>query len=366
MAVLRLTVVLSLVLVASVSSFSLQVIPESVVTIVNSSHPGSVGNKHGYEDGSVVRVGNVTHMMVSELIDDPMWIRMRLGHWMTTELGGDSGWTRIGTLVLDGKEMISTANCSDPNDVRHNAALWSPTMYFEDDAWYMNWVGYNCGKGYSNANTNGEIKLAKSSILGSSGVGGPFVSQVSALLAHDESSQPWEGKQGVDSFFPFRSGAAEKQLLAFYGSSPFGWPWNVGLARSKSGSIRGPWERLPHGNPLALNGGHTENPIVLQIDGNTSTDSVMVMVHDFVAAANKKGFGMSVSSDGGVSWGNSTVVEVPGGCEAPLGILPSLSHPGGVTVWWNKRGSYDNLYAAQFVVSAEPTGRGATHSLMEV
>ena len=37
-------------------------------------------------------------------------------------------------------------------------------------------------------------------------------------------------------------------LLAFYGSSPFGHPWNVGLARSAGGLIAGPWERLPTGS----------------------------------------------------------------------------------------------------------------------
>jgi hypothetical protein len=71
------------------------------------------------------------------------------------------------------------------------------------------------------------------------------------------------------------------------------------------------------------------------------------MVHDWVTGG-KAGFGMSWSTDG-VHWANSTIVGIPGGCEAPHGILPSLVHPGKeVTVWFNKRGGYDNLYAAQF------------------
>ena len=44
---------------------------------------GSAGNRHGYEDGSVVRVGNTTHMFVSAMVGDPMWIKMRLEHWQT-------------------------------------------------------------------------------------------------------------------------------------------------------------------------------------------------------------------------------------------------------------------------------------------
>jgi len=56
---------------------------------------------------------------------------------------------------------------------------------------------------------------------------------------------------------------------------------------------------------------------------------------------------MTWSADG-VTWANSSMVAVPGGAEAPLGLLPSLSHPGCFTVWWNKRSSYDDLYVAQF------------------
>lgn len=322
----------------------LEMIPGSLVEIVNSTSAGSQGNKHGYEDGSVRRVGNTTHMLVSELISDPMWIRTRLGHWATTNLSGDAGWERVGTLILDGHQMISTANCSDV--ASHNAALWSPIAFYENNSWFLTYVGYNCGHSWRTANTNGVIKLAKSTLPGPLGIGGPYLSTDDALLAPGPESQAWEGIQGVDSFFAFKS--PSNQLLAFYGSSPFGHPWNVGLAQSSSNSINGPWTRLAHGNPLALDAGRTENPIVVETqDGDGSP--LLLMVHDFVTQ-NGGGFGMSWSKDG-VHWANSTMIDVPGGCEAPLGILASKAMPQQFTMWFNRRGSYDGLYAAQFKLS---------------
>ena len=81
------------------------------------------------------------------------------------------------------------------------------------------------------------------------------------------------------------------------------------------------------------------------------------MVHDWVTGS-KAGFGMTWSRDG-VHWANSSMVAVPGGAEAPMGILPSLTRKGGLTVWWNKRGGYDELYAAQFDLSAPPGAQRA-------
>ena len=86
-------------------------------TIVNASHPGSRGNAHGFEDGSVVRIGAALHMLVSEEFGDPKWVRMRLGHWTTRDPFGEANWTRVGTLARLGEggreEMVSTADCSD-------------------------------------------------------------------------------------------------------------------------------------------------------------------------------------------------------------------------------------------------------------
>ena len=354
----------------------------TLVNFANGSSPGSAGNKHGYEDGSVRRVGNTTHLFVSELIGDPIWVKMQFGHWKTDDLDGATGWERVGTVQLDGAPAISTANCTDK--VSHHAALWSPILYFEGNSWYMIYIAYNCPR-----NNDGQARLTQSVVPGMDGIGGPYKSIPSAgspdgvLIARDAAggnqSQPWEGWQGDDSFFPFHAppksihngdgsssgsdsgggggGGGSGDLLAFFGSSPFGWPWNVGLAKSESGTVVGPWKRLPAGNPLTIDGGKTENPIVLGVTSpaatppassadNSSSSKVLLMVHDWVTDG-ANGFGMSWSVDG-YNWMNSTMVDVPGGCEAPMGILPSLTDPEHIVVWFNKRGRYDDLYVAQF------------------
>ena len=261
-------------------------------------------------------------------------------HWTTSAPGGDAGWVRVGTLTLDGKPMISTANCSDK--ASHRAALWSPVAFFEDNSWFMTYVAYDCPR-----NIDGQIKLTKSTVPGPGGISGPYASSAvpgcpgcrpGVLLARGadggNASQPWESIQGVDSFFAFhaptpvaaRSGRAAAAaaaavapppppppLLAFYGSSRFGWPWNVGLAASSSGKIGGPWVRLPHGNPLAIDGGKTENPIVIEVTapaaaaasgstaeaakGSSNSTSMLLMLHDWVTDG-AKGFGMTWSLDG--------------------------------------------------------------------
>jgi hypothetical protein len=107
-------------------------------TIINRSSPGSAGNIHGYEDGSVRHVGNSTHMLVSELYGNPIWVGMRLAHWQSTAADGAASWERVGVLTLDGSPMISTANCSDK--LSHKAALWSPVAFYEDNFWFMSYV----------------------------------------------------------------------------------------------------------------------------------------------------------------------------------------------------------------------------------
>jgi hypothetical protein len=285
---------------------------------------------------------------------------MRLAHWRTTALAGDAGWQRVGTLMLDGKPMISTENCTDKVD--HNAALWSPVAYFEDGYWYMTYVAYDCPR-----NIDGQIKLTKSTVAGPAGIGGPYASVSGGPLlatgpAGGNKSQPWEMQQGDDSFFPFRGPLAAPnnewphaptqnhsgELLAFYGSSRFGWPWNVGLAASSSGKISGPWVRLAS-NPVLIDGSEAENPIVVAVNRPSDGVQVLLMLHDWVLKG-RAGYGMTWSIDGR-HWANSTMIHVPGGCEAPIGILPSLVEDEQLTVWWNLRGRFDGLFAAQFALS---------------
>ena len=104
---------------------------------------------------------------------------------------------------------------------------------------------------------------------------------------------------------------------------------------------------------LRVSGAEAENPIVLTVERPPGSGSggqpVLLMLHDWVLKG-RAGYGMTWSTDGR-HWANSSMVHVPGGCEAPLGILPSLVADGQLTVWWNLRGRFDGLFAAQFALS---------------
>jgi hypothetical protein len=144
----------------------------------------------------------------------------------------------------------------------HMAAIWSPISFYDDveSRWYMTFVGYACP-----GNSDGVILLAQSTVAGPSGIGGPYVSAGVVLSRHNNSGEPWEGAQGDDSFTAFHGLGEGSPLLGLYGSSNGASYWSVGLARSDSGTIHGPWTRAATGNPLQVNGQRMENPIVLKV-----------------------------------------------------------------------------------------------------
>lgn len=328
---------------AASSGVGLTFIPGSLRCIVNASAPGSVGNTFGYEDGCVVRAAGALHMLVSEEVSAPKWVGMRFGHWTTSVATGDAGWTRVGTLVLDGREMVSTKNC---NGVDHAAAIWSPMAFYVDAeaCWYMTFVGYACP-----GNIDGAIYLARSLVAGPGGVGGPFesVNGGRPLLSRNH-SVPWEGGQGDDSFVIFRppGASAAGPLLSLYGSSDGGSYWSVGLAIQAEGAITGPWARAAAGNPLSLNGQRVENPIVFETIPDAAQPPLLAFVHDWILREGE-GFGLSWSADG-TTWAPSQLVAVPGGVRAPMGVIDTGD--GTVAVIFNHQGAYDELWVARFAL----------------
>eukprot|EP01052_Picozoa_sp_SAG31_P022679 SAG31_NODE_1816_length_7206_cov_3.636133_4_plen_733_part_00 len=326
---------------------SLRLIPGTDRCIVDQSHPGSQGNKFGYEDGSVRRSADGgVQMLVSEQYGSPRTLPMRQAHWKTADPLGESGWTRGGTIVLDGAPMEGNGtNCSVAG---HRFSLWSPIANFENGSWAINYVGYNCVKGLAYP-VDGAIWLARSIVPGEHGFSGPYMTATpSQLLWPGTKSQTWErwpqspperpgGGGGVDSFFPFPT--LDGRLLAWYGScpnTPDSKEAGVGLARSASGTLAGPWARLP-GNPVLVNGNRIENPITLQL-GN-----ITYMVHDWTSNGVRgipSGFGFTWSTDGR-RWAKSQLVALPGGIRAPMGLLET-SQPGVLSVWFNCYNCFDD------------------------
>ena len=261
------------------------------------------------------------------------------------------------------------------------AAIWSPISFYDNDEarWYMTFVGYACP-----GNSDGVILLAQSTVAGPDGIGGPYVS---AGVLHG---------LGVSEGGP-------APLLGLYGSSNGASYWSVGLARSDSGTIRGPWTRAPTGNPLQVNGQRMENPIVLkvalarcrqhpslrlclrarvcvaplsathsvqfecltprlrardalryavaQVTPPNASAPLLIAVFDDIAGESE-GFGMTWSLDG-IAWTTGQLIAVPGGgARAPMGLIDMGD--GTVLVVFNRKGSYDSLWTARFKLDAAP------------
>jgi hypothetical protein len=138
-----------------------------------------------------------------------------------------------------------------------------PVFDEEKDVWNLFYVSYRARPNLDTAwllNYDGRIWRSKSVRAGIEGIGGPYVED-SVILEYGENSDPWEGLQGVDSFFPFK---VRSRWLAFYGSAQTQYNpcrlWAVGLAGSTT--IAGPWRRLSQSNPVNLRSRFAENPIV--------------------------------------------------------------------------------------------------------
>jgi predicted GH43/DUF377 family glycosyl hydrolase len=135
------------------------------------------------------------------------------------------------------------------------------------DHWELYYVGYKSrpdSGGMWLGNYEGRIFRAVSRIKGTEGLSGPY-EDANLILEPGKDSEPWEGLQGTDSFFPFI--AADGKYYGFYGSArtqfkpiPY---WQIGLARADK--PEGPWQRCSELNPLAIGLSFIENPVVTRI-----------------------------------------------------------------------------------------------------
>ncbi|MGB8030756.1 MAG: hypothetical protein WCF30_13965 [Terracidiphilus sp.] len=292
---------------------------EDIRLIVVKRHPGPVltvrsegaeGNKYGFEGGRVVKVQNIYHLFTSEMVGDPHWVKMRLAHWTSTDR---VHWKRCATLYESSGDFTG-------NDPR--AALWSPMPVFDPDAkrWNLFYVAYQAAPDtvYEwRTNHEGRIWRAVSETPGWEGIDGPY-RDAGIVLERGKDSDPWEGLQGTDSFFPYRAGG---KWYALYGSAhterlPISL-WQVGLA--SAASLGGPWIRCTDLNPLRTEPRFIENPIVMRL-----TDGTYVAVYDN-HQPNEVGY--AVSTDG-IHWssGQHLIVQTGNGIWAsevrtPLGLV---------------------------------------------
>jgi hypothetical protein len=281
----------------------------SPVLTIRSS--GAEVNKYGFEGGRVLKLNGTYHLFTSEMVGDPHWVKMRLAHWTSHDR---LHWKRIATLA----ESSGDYTGKDPR-----AALWSPLPVFDpkSDQWNLFYIAYQAAPDTSQqwlTNHEGRIWRAVSKVHGEDGIGGPYEDQ-GILLQRGKDSDPWEGLQGTDSFFPYRVG---DRWYAFYGSAhteklPISL-WQVGLATAAE--LGGPWTRCTALNPLKVEERFIENPIVTRLE-----DGTYVAVYDTDAP---NAIGYSYSSDG-THWSAGRHLIVQEGNQiwasevrTPLGLIP--------------------------------------------
>ena len=263
--------------------------PTPVITV---NHPEAENNKFGFEGGTVVKVGDIYHLFTSEMIDNPIWVKMRLAHWVSTD---KIIWKRAATIRTSSGDFTG-------NDPR--AALWSPMVVWDeaDNRWNLFYVAYNSEPytpGQMRLNMNGKIFRSVSEIAGKEGINGAFIDK--GIVLQSDSVDAWEGLQGTDSFYPYQ---VDNKWYAFYGSAktekmPIE-HWLVGYAKSKSTSIAGPWKRCSEINPSKIEKTFIENPIVTKIAGG------YIVIYDSQVSDS---MGWAFSEDG-IQWSEGQTLKI--------------------------------------------------------
>ena len=279
--------------------------------VITTRTPGAEGIRYGFEGGRAVKVGDTYHLLTTEMVSDPMWVKTRFGHWTSRDR---LAWTRVATV----RESSGEFEGKDPR-----ASLWSPLPVWDpgEGRWNLFYVAYRSmptdGTRFL-LNHAGEIWRAVSKTQGPEGIRGPF-GDVGVVMRPGPDSLPWEGLQGTDSFFPWPVGG---RWRAFYGSArtetkPIG-HWLVGPAGAPS--LAGPWRRVAEDNPAPIETRFIENPIVTEAPGGG-----WVAVYD---GETPDGIGWAHSDDG-VRWGKGQglVLQPKAGewskeMRTPLGLVP--------------------------------------------
>ncbi len=119
-----------------------------------------------------------------------------------------------------------------------NIAEPTPIFNERENRWNLFYVLYE------RSSYNGTIWRAVSETSGPDGLGGPYTN-AGVIMKQDKQSQPWEGAQAVDSFFPYR---VKDRWYGLYGGHLQN--WEIGLAEAPE--LAGQWTRCPSGNPIPI------------------------------------------------------------------------------------------------------------------
>ena len=283
--------------------------------VITRSSPGAEEAEYGFEGGSVIKQKGTYHLFTTEMLSGHYAVKTRLAHWTS---GDRIHWKRLATLYESSGDFTG----QDPR-----ASLWAPMPVFNtrEGRWDLFYVAYRCApstKTEWRGNYEGRIWRAVSKQKGEDGLGGPY-EDVGVILEPDAQSQPWEGLQGTDSFFPYQVGS---RWFGFYGSAntehlPIKY-WRVGLAEAPS--LPGPWKRRSDGNPVNLEKRFAENPVVTRLENGY----YVAVYDDDVDYQNSIGYTWSAPGDG-VHWaaGKPLVVQPSGKgfwadvARTPLGLI---------------------------------------------
>lgn len=243
--------------------------------VVDEGMPGTEGIQGGFEGGRVVKVGDTYHMFPTERAGeigiDYYYdrVKTKIGHWTSKDA---IHWKRESTIYQASGTYAITEDDNPMNDRR--AAIWSYMPVFNEKAnkWYGYYLAYTVHKEIQPNHSFGRIWRCESTVEGINGIGGPY-KDMGIIMEPGLDSQPWEGRQGVASFFPYKVG--DKYFGFYSGAYPFnswadypkksGKGWFVALAESQS--LEGPWTRIKDENtPIkSMHPFFVENPIVSQL-----------------------------------------------------------------------------------------------------
>ena len=284
--------------------------------VIARTSPGAEKDGFGFEGGRVIKLEGTYHLFTTEMLPDHMGVKTRLAHWTSSDR---IHWKRVATLYESSGDFTGR----DPR-----ASLWAPMPVYntQQGQWDLVYVAYRAApdtKTEMRSNYEGKIWFAVSKQKGYGGIGGPY-EDVGVILEPDAHSQPWEGLQGTDSFFPYQVG---KRWLGWYGSAntehlPIQY-WRVGLAEAPA--LPGPWKRRSEGNPVHLEKRFAENPVVTQLENGY----YVAVYDDDIEHQNAVGYTWSAPGDG-VRWslGKELVVQPKGKgmwadtVRTPLGLIP--------------------------------------------